>query len=81
MRRLEYQCDICKSKIIPMKRVINANGIPITSKHNSIQRIVLKQVDIDSNNFILTNEQESKDYDICSTCWDAIISTMRERKK
>ena len=81
MRKFEYSCDICKSNITPMKRIINVNGVPITSKHDSIQRIVLKQIDIDSNNFILSNEQDSKDYDLCGECWDAIISVLRERKK
>lgn len=64
-----------------MKRLINVNGVPLTSKHDSIQRIVLKQIDIDSGNFILANEQDSKDYDLCNACWDAIISVLRERKK
>ena len=80
MRRNEYICDICGNKIIPMKRTIFApGGVPITSSTESIQRIVLKQMDT-REHYILTNEQLSKDYDVCDACFDAVVKTLRERK-
>lgn len=81
MKKFEYTCDICGDPIKPEKRKINANGYSLQSHHDSIHKMTLKTVDIDNSGFVLDTEQESKDYDVCETCWDAIISTMRERKK
>lgn len=80
MRQNKFVCDICGDDITPMKRVIYApNGVPITSSRESIQRIILQQVDA-TNHYILSNEQLSKSYDLCDACWDEIIKTLRNRK-
>lgn len=82
MRQNKYTCDICGNDIIPMKRVISiSNGAKLTSKHESIQQITFKQIDIESHSYILTNEQESKSYDVCDACWDEVIKVLRNRRK
>ena len=57
------------------------NGMKLTSKHESIQQIVFKQIDVESRSYILTNEQESKSYDVCDACWDEVINVLRNRRK
>lgn len=82
MRKNNYICDICGADITPMCRLIpNPQGYNVTSSHESIQQIVLKQIDVQSRNYILTNEQLSKSYDVCDACWDDVIKVLRNRKK
>ena len=82
MRKNNYICDLCGKDIVPLKRTVpNHQGYPVTSSHESIQQIVLKQIDVQSRNYILTNEQLSKSYDVCDACWDEIVATMKKRKK
>ena len=81
MRKNKYTCDICGNEIIPMKRMVyQPNGVPITSSHESIQQIELRQIDTDARNYILTNVQLSKSYDVCDACWDEVIKALRNRK-
>lgn len=81
MRKNKYTCDICGNEIIPMKRMVyQPNGVPITSNHESIQQIELRQIDTDARNYILTNVQLSKSYDVCDACWDEVIKALRNRK-
>lgn len=82
MRRNNYICDICGADIVPLRRPVPiAGGAIITSNHNSIQQITLSQIDVDSRNYILTNEQLSKSYDLCDACWDDVIKALQNRKK
>lgn len=80
MRKNNYICDICGADIVPLRRLIELpGGTKITSKHESINQIVLKQIDVDSRNYILSNEQMTKSYDVCGSCWDELIEVLKRR--
>ena len=82
MRKNKYTCDICGEEIVPVKRPISLpGGASVTSSHESIHQITLSQVDVDDRNYILKNEQLSKAYDVCEACWDAVIKSLKNRKK
>lgn len=82
MRRNKYTCDICGCDITPVKRPISLpGGVSVTSAHESIQQITLSQIDVSTRNYIMTNEQLSKTYDVCEACWDAVVQDLRTRKK
>lgn len=82
MRRNKYTCDICGCEITPVKRPISLpGGVSVTSAHESIQQITLSQIDVSTRNYIMTNEQLSKTYDVCEACWDAAVMALRTRKK
>ena len=82
MRKNKYTCDICGNDIGPIRRPIHLpGGASVTSAHESIHQISLSQVDVDDRNYILKNEQLSKTYDVCEDCWDAVIKSLKNRKK
>lgn len=82
MRRNKYTCDICGKDITPLRRPISLpGGGKVTSSHESIQQITLAQIDVNARNYVLSNEQLSKTYDVCDACWDAMVTALRSRKK
>lgn len=83
MRKNKYTCDICGCDITPVKRPISLPGgvLRVTSAHESIQQITLSQIDVNTPNYIMTNDQLSKTYDVCEACWDAAVTALRTRRK
>lgn len=81
MRINGYICDNCGKDIIPEHRpIVLPGGSSISSSRKSIQQLTFQQIDVEDNTYILTTEQQSKSYQLCQGCWDAVCNTMKARR-